>query len=191
MGLISKLRRGRPPSYRAEAIALHASGMVGVVGESHRQEVLQRLAPHTTDCTPYIDELGGYPLRKARKDTRLRWFRAALVREPENKHDRNAIAVYADTVGRVGYLSRDDAIDYQPVFEAVLRRGSTVAACPAYLIGGERGKPSYGVVLCLSSPERVIADLEATMPARSSFADRITWRWPDDVVFENRRPPTA
>jgi hypothetical protein len=83
-----------------------------------------------------------------------------LFCEPNNEYDGNAIAVHADGVGHLGYLSRDDAIDYQPVFAALGQRGYTVAVCPAFLIGGEPDKPSYGVLLCLSSPDRVIEDLE-------------------------------
>jgi hypothetical protein len=90
----------------------------------------------------------------------VRWFRAALIPEPGNEYDLNAIAVYADAVGMVGYLSRDDAIDYQPVFAALKEQGCTVGACPAYLVGGEPGKPSYGAVLCLSGPDRVLRALD-------------------------------
>jgi hypothetical protein len=55
---------------------------------------------------------------------RVRWFQAALVPEPNNPHDRNAVAVYADGVGLIGYLSRDDAIEYQSVFVALRQRGA-------------------------------------------------------------------
>jgi hypothetical protein len=36
------------------------------------------------------------------------------------------------------------------------------ASCPAFLIGGEPDKPSYGVMLCLSSPDKVVSDLAET-----------------------------
>jgi hypothetical protein len=35
-----------------------------------------------------------------------------------------------------------------------------VATCPAFVIGGETGKPSYGAMLCLSTPARILRDLE-------------------------------
>jgi hypothetical protein len=134
--------------------------MVEVVGESYRQDVLRRLATVTTGCAPYLEELSGSALKRAQTDTGLKWFRAVLVREPENEYDENAIAVYADAVGRVGYLNSDDAIDYQPVFEELDRHGCSIGGCPAFLIGGVRGKPNYGVILCLSEPDEIIRDLQ-------------------------------
>jgi hypothetical protein len=86
-----------------------------------------------------------------------------LVHEKANEYDRNAISVWADGVGLVGYLSRDDAADYQPIFAALRRHGCETASCPAFLIGGEPAKPSYGVMLCLSSPEKVVSDLAETL----------------------------
>lgn len=45
-------------------------------------------------------------------DDREVWAVALLVRDPQNKHDRNAVRV-AIHGGTVGYLSRDDAADIQ------------------------------------------------------------------------------
>jgi len=162
MGLLSRLRR-RPASHTAEVIALHAGDIVEVVGESYRQDVLRRLAARTTNSSPSLDELSGYARKRAESDHELRWFRAALIREPNNPKDKNAVAVHADGLGLVGYLDRDAAIEYRPVFQALEARGYKVAGCPAFLIGGEIDKPSFGVLLCLSSPERIVRDLEETM----------------------------
>jgi hypothetical protein len=82
--------------------------------------------------------------------------------EPNNPVDANAIAVYADGVGLVGYLNRDDAIDYAPIFPELHKHGCNVGSCPAFLIGGEPGKPSFGVLLCLSSPDEIVRDLAAS-----------------------------
>jgi hypothetical protein len=89
-----------------------------------------------------------------------KWFRAALLREPGNRYDPNAIAVHATGIGLVGYLDRETAIGYLPVFEELARQGYAVGACPAFLVGGDR--LSWGVVLCLSSPDAVIGDLRAS-----------------------------
>ena len=86
--------------------------------------------------------------------------RAALFCERDNAHDQKAIAVHAVDVAHVGYLSRKDAVNYQPVFTALEAQGSAVAACPAFLIGGYPGKPSIGVMLCLSDPARIIRELD-------------------------------
>jgi hypothetical protein len=90
-----------------------------------------------------------------------RWFRAALLREPDNPYDKNAIAVHGTGVGLIGYLDRQTALDYAPVFEELARQGYSVGACPAVLTGGGEGK-SWGVVLCLSAPDAVIGDLQAS-----------------------------
>ena len=78
--------------------------------------------------------------------------------ERDNEFDENAIAVHADGVGHVGYLSRDDAIEYQPVFAALDALGASVAACPAFLTGAPE-MTTWGVKLCLSEPDRILRDL--------------------------------
>lgn len=45
-----------------------------------------------------------------------------LTREPDNKYDRNAVAVRADT-GTVGYLPKEDAKRYAPVLDALAANG--------------------------------------------------------------------
>ncbi|MGC9973827.1 MAG: HIRAN domain-containing protein [Gaiellaceae bacterium] len=110
----------------------------------------------------FLEDLAEYAREVARQGPEPKWFRAVLIREPGNPYDSNAIAVYADRVGQVGHLSRDDALEYQQMFEALSARGCSVATCPAFLIGGTKQKPSFGVMLCLSAPERVIAELNAS-----------------------------
>lgn len=145
-----------------EAMTLLAGDIVQVVGESYRQDALLRVATRCTGCGPYLDELSGYARSRAEEDLEGRWFRAALLREPDNPVDANAIAVHAVGVGHIGYLSREDAIAYSPIFSALERHGTTVGTCPAFLIGGTAGKEHYGVLLCLSSPRDVVRDLDAT-----------------------------
>lgn len=157
MGFLSRVL-DRHSSAQANALALCADDLVEVVGESHRQDVLRRVV--TGDSSPYVDDLSGWALKIAETEQH-RWFRAALVPEPDNEYDDNAIAVYADGVGRIGYLSRDDAFEYQPVFIALRSKGYSVGSVPAFLIGGEPGKPSLGAMLCLSSAQKVIQDIEA------------------------------
>jgi hypothetical protein len=159
MRLLDKLRRrnGSAAPRSVEAFSVHASELVEIVGESHQQDLLRRIEP--TGSAAFLEDLSGHARKVAERETHGRWFRAVLVREPDNEHDENAVAVHADGVGQVGYLSREDAISYQAVFEALASHGISVASCPAFLIGGEPGKPSYGVMLCLSSPERIVRDL--------------------------------
>jgi hypothetical protein len=142
-----------------DALTLHAAGTVEVVGESHRQPALERVARAATGPEPYEAELKGRARSRARSSER-RWFRAALLREPGNQYDPNAIAVHATGVGLVGYLDRETALGYLPVFDELARQGYAVGACPAFLVGG--GDVSWGVMLCLSSPDAVIGDLRAS-----------------------------
>ncbi|MGD0272456.1 MAG: hypothetical protein ABSB96_01790 [Gaiellaceae bacterium] len=168
MGFLSR-RSGGIKTFKTDAMIVHAGDLVEVVGESYYQDALRCVAAIATSPEPFLDELTGYARKAAEEDRGERWFRAALICEPDNKYDCNAIAIYAVGVGevgqlsgKVGHLSRDDAIEYQPVFEALSAHDCSVAACPAFLIGGTKEKPSYGVLLCLSTPERIIADLAET-----------------------------
>jgi HIRAN domain len=138
---------------------LHAGGLVAVVGESHRQEALRAVAKTTTDATPFLEDLCDFALEVAQEEPERRWFRAVLVREPDNPHDSNAVAVYAEGGKQLGYLSREHASAYHRVFESLVKRGYKGGACPAMLMGG--GHKSYGVVLALSSPGHVMGDLHA------------------------------
>jgi HIRAN domain len=139
------------------AFALPADGLVAVVGTSYRQDVLRTLP--TTSSSPYLGEVGGRARYVAEDQIDGRWFRAALRPEPENEHDPNAIAVDAESAGQVGYLSRDDALAYTPVFAALRTRGVERATCPAYLVGEEKAEQTLGVMLCLSKPEEILRSL--------------------------------
>jgi hypothetical protein len=69
--------------------------------------------------------------------------RLILKREPENKYDRNAIAVLRENGGQIGYLSRDDA----EWVARIMDNGDRVEAKIKWITGGKRDKPSYGVVI--------------------------------------------
>jgi hypothetical protein len=139
---------------------LQAADIVEVVGESYRQDALRRVEVTASNSWPFLDDLTGYARRRAEEDLEGRWFQALLVREPDNPADANAVAVQADGVGAVGYLSRDNAIAYAPVFDALARHGFDAGLCPAFLVGGSRPGQSLGVLLCLSSSEEVVRELE-------------------------------
>jgi hypothetical protein len=103
---------------------------MAVVGESRRQATLRSLA--------------GNRLSKGEAVI----FTAAIVPEPNNSFDPNAVAVYVQGGGPVGYLSREDAVEYKPVTEALIA-AKAVGLCRARLIGGTGAKPSIGVMLDL------------------------------------------
>lgn len=138
---------------------LRDDAVVQVVGEAYRQtSVLTARAPGPGDLPP------GLPPPPAGK------YKAMLIPQPTNQFDRNAIAVFLWSGGNwavTGYLSRTDAIEYQPVFVQIASKSgssSPAIACDAALIA-ERG--GTGVVLHLGSPgecaaEMVTDDLTAT-----------------------------
>jgi NAD-dependent DNA ligase len=115
-----------------------------IVGESRFQENLRHFGgPGTVD---------GVTKESAR---------ALVMPEPDNEHDENAIVVYlSDEQNRAlkaGYLSRDDAIAYRPVFRAIAPRAIVT---DARLKGGwDRGAGDQGfigVALKLGSPREVL-----------------------------------
>jgi hypothetical protein len=127
----------------ADLAALKASGYlygeawVEVVGESHYQRELERIA-------------GG-----RREDSVHLVVPALLQREPDNRHDRNAIRVVIEGL-TVGYISGDDAEEYQPLLKRLERQGR-MAWVRATIVGGwDRGGGdvgSFGVKLDDGLPE--------------------------------------
>lgn len=136
-----KLFKKKPKAVSLRVIKLCQDGYCAVVGESHYQDALRATS---TIC--------------ATGPEGRRTFTAVLVAEPQNRYDANAIAIYSPQ-GRLGYLSREDAIEYHPVLEEVVRLGYDGGACEAHLTGGEPGKPSFGVVLRLADPFECLAGL--------------------------------
>ena len=113
-----------------------------VVGESFRQSELAAL-----DARVSIDNQG----RKT--------FVAALRADPNNAHDKNAVAVLAvDNGDHLGYLSRDLAPIYH---SALLQRGK--AEVPAIMFGGTERKPSRGIWLDLTALNRILG-IESAEP---------------------------
>lgn len=159
MGFLDRVR-GKQASRKLDALKLHAGRPLAIVGESYRQDVLKKVAARATDAAPFLADLTGRARQIAKEEPDRKWFRAALFREPENPHDPNAIAVHAAGYGHIGYLDRETALDYAPVFQELRRKGYTVGTCPAMLSGG--GEKHWGAVLCLSDPETVLADLRAS-----------------------------
>lgn len=125
--------------------------MVNVVGESHYQGSLERIAGgRTIDGPKYRDH------------------HAMLLPEPNNPYEGNAVRVVvvtsAGTGGTVGYLSRDDAVAYRPVIDRLATEGK-LAACRASLSGGwDRGdgeRGSFGVRLSIGTPDALLGELDA------------------------------
>jgi hypothetical protein len=120
---------------------------VGVVGESYRQHALKALAGDRRQRGEQV------------------FFSAVLVPEPTNQFDSNAVRVHIQGGAHVGYLSREDAIDYRAGMAVLIARHAA-GLCPAKLIGGGSGKPTIGVVLDLASPDVM---LSAVAPNEQPF----------------------
>lgn len=166
MGFLNRLF-GREPAaettLKLNACLVHAGGLLGIVGESYRQDELRALSRRTTDASRFRPDLVDYAAEVADDEPDRRWFLAVLVREPENPKDPEAVAVHAKGGGKLGYLNREDARRYTQVFRSLEKRGYDAAACPAMLNGGVGGK-SFGVVLAISAPGYVLNDLTSSDP---------------------------
>jgi hypothetical protein len=176
--LFSKASAPAPPPVRAPRVGDHlgdggsgTSGVLGVplatladvpldgdetlfvVGESYRQDALWRL-------------VGGQRANEVRVECV-----AALVPEPNNEYDPNAISVLIRGE-RVGYLSRADAVEYLPGLKALIansRKGRVMVH--GWIVGGGRrldGLGRLGVFLDHDPADFGIAEEE---PAHATLSD--------------------
>ena len=119
---------------------------VEVVGEATYQDALWRV-------------IGS----RAQVDKRRHYVQAALMREPNNPYDKNAIAVYAKTpqaFERVSYIPRETANENQRDFVALERRGHSTGVCDGCIVGGFRSDDGatahLGIWLNLGRPGKVL-----------------------------------
>ena len=107
---------------------------MAVVGEASYQEALCSIC-------------GSYRWERVRHDCV-----AALIPDPRNRFDSNAVSVQVD--GQlVGYLSRGDALDWRPVVQAFAAQGKSLG-CEAMIARREQGSetPNLGIFLHLPAP---------------------------------------
>ena len=132
--MLRKLFPRRDERQSVEAVWLEDDCIVNVVGESHYQDTIRQICGS------------------------VRWedvhceVTAALVPEPSNKHDSNAIQIQIE--GKVvGYLSRGDAIEYGPLVQRLASEGK-VGACKAVIAGRGPGSDTanLGVFLHMYEP---------------------------------------
>jgi hypothetical protein len=145
---------GLPPANTYDGmtfVRLSATGRQPVAGESHYQPALHAAAGGRSVAAEHLD--GALEVT------------AALIPEPRNRHDKNAVRV--DIAGRtVGYLPRHLAIGYAGPLNELARRGM-LGTCPARIMGG--GDRFYGVHLHLAEPaDLLLANLTEDVPIRSA-----------------------
>jgi hypothetical protein len=107
------------------------------------------------DCNFNIVGESSYQGRLRNISTSGRSFKALLMPEPTNAFDPNAIRVVAEGADTIGYLSKEDAVHYAPVFE-LLARHNHVGRCRARLTGGVGEKRSFGVLLDLRDVDELL-----------------------------------
>jgi hypothetical protein len=104
------------------------------------------------------------------------YFKAFLVPEPDNPKDRNAVRVFLWAGGGLrlaGYIGRDDAPGWQPVFARIADGGDigrAAIACDAALVAE---RDITGVLLHLGTPaECMVEMLTGGEPAAHPWAGR-------------------
>lgn len=145
---------GSPPTRQVELRLIYFTrtrddAVLQVVGEAYRQQNFAGVRPP-----------GPGELPPALPPPPAGYYKAMLVPDPTNEHDRNAIAVHVWAGAQwsmCGYLSREDAATFQPVFRHLGRDGGQPAIATDAAIVDERG--AMGVVLHLGSAAECMAEL--------------------------------
>jgi tetratricopeptide (TPR) repeat protein len=134
--MLRRLFGGKPQDEEVAAVEVGTGNFLQeIVGESHYQDRLLAIAAGR------IAE--GKPVK----------FRVVLIPEPKNEYDPNAVAVHAENGGIIGYLSREDAEEYQPAIVAFKKRQGGYPSCNAMTAGGHGDYKSIGVRLDIDLDE--------------------------------------
>ncbi|MGO9082849.1 MAG: HIRAN domain-containing protein [Streptosporangiaceae bacterium] len=155
------------PATWLQAPAINIGAQVDVVGEQHHQDALEALAAGRNAF-----------------GTRRRLLTAALVREPDNEYDPNAVRVEA-AGATVGHLSRDDAPRFHAIIDRLARAGMP-ATCRAMLTGGwDRGGTDRGFIgIKIFTGRR-----PASWNGRAAFLPVVPWH--EDHIVESHRSGTG
>ena len=132
-----------PPAI--DVVLLRGSHDLEVVGESHYQDALWRVA-------------GGRTAERVRVEVQ-----AVLLAEPDNPYDPNAIAVLIDGA-KVGYLCRDDAEAYRPGLLALEARHRALIALAGVVVGGGMRQDGPGMLGVWLSHDPADFGLAAIVP---------------------------
>jgi len=121
-----------------------SGGGYGVVGESfHRDTIAAIVGGSQPEAIKFVT-----------------W--AALIREPDNPYDPNAVGIYIS--GEVvGHLPKRDAAAFAPILDRVAATGRTAYARADIFGGWDRGpddRGDYSVTLYMGPPEAQEARLE-------------------------------
>lgn len=129
-----------------DVVLLGGQGRVQVKGEAQCQDALDQICGGKCEA--------GHGVK----------VHAILVPQPDNPYDSNAVAVYVNDL-RVGYMAKESAAEYQPVFKKLAEHNRRAAA-RAYISGGWRRSSGdeghYGITLELSSVEVLMKSKKLT-----------------------------
>jgi hypothetical protein len=139
MRLMNRLL-GRDEIQRVNTVVLPGGRSVEVKGELEYQDAL------STIC-------GGKCRQGHQKSVT-----AALLPEPDNRYDGNAVRVVVEK-RLVGYINRADAASYSPVLQQMQNKVNAAGACSAVIVGGwDRGGGDtghFGIWLDLAPAEAI------------------------------------
>ena len=138
MGFLDRLRK--PAAQTAlRAVELPAGETVAIVGEASYQPAIAKACGSTKWEDVHCE------------------ITAAIVPEPGNEYDANAVAIFIDGE-KVGYLSRGDAIDYLPAMNALRGAGYDAGVCKGCIAGRGPGSETknLGVFLYLAGPDELL-----------------------------------
>lgn len=129
-----------PPLPPSDLVAylLNGAGRVGVVSRPHHQAAMR-------------DAVARWAAQQPRAPGEKIRLAVALLPEPGNPYDPQAVSVHIDGCGQVGHLTRTDARAYRAVLHEIDRRGH-YAVCRAAIFGGGGAALHYGVWLDLAPP---------------------------------------
>ncbi len=158
MGLFRKKKQQEPKTVSLTVTDLPSGWRLTAAGTSHRQDALEAALASAAPSPPERLE-GTRRFGKAGDQEAAGWIQAIIVREPDNKHDKNAVAIWSTGHGQVGYLPAKKAVEYQELLREIESRGSAGGACPAYIRHNASG--SLSLVLCLSTADYCLRNLDA------------------------------
>lgn len=117
MGLLKNLfKRPEPEPVRAPQAPKETVERMKVAGTSFRQEEIRSIGEKNEDCSltkrELLEDFEGEKVYALDWDPDVR-----LVPEPENEHDKNALAVIADGV-RIGYVPKKEAVRVRELMDS-------------------------------------------------------------------------
>lgn len=141
---------------------LPGGALLGITGERHHKAEVQGTLQSAPKTAP-----GGLDSRASAVATaeqgKLRWFPTELIPTPENPYDENAVEVRTQW-GLVGYIDRDHAVEFRPVFDLLTKHRYEGAVVAGF---GRHGENQ--IVICLSFADYCQRHLHDELVCRAAW----------------------